>query len=150
MVHNGIEYGIMAAYSEGLNILRHANAGKQAEGAGDAETAPLRHPEHYQYHLNLADIAETWRHGSVIGPWLLDLTGGRAREELRSQRLCGTRIRLGRRTVDPQGRHRRGRTRAGPEHRADTTLSSRGDEDFANKLLSAMRYGFGGHEEKHS
>ena len=146
MVHNGIEYGIMAAYAEGLNILRNANAGKHTRGA-DAESAPLRHPEHYQYELNLADIAEVWRRGSVIGSWLLDLTAAalHANPELSNY--------TGRVSDSGEGRW----TLAAA---IDTGVpapilaaavferfSSRGDADFADKLLSAMRYQFGGHIE---
>jgi 6-phosphogluconate dehydrogenase len=150
MVHNGIEYGMMAAYAEGLNILRHANAGKQANGAGDAETAPLRHPEHYQYDLNLADIAETWRHGSVIGSWLLDLTAAALKKSADLKGFAGH--------VSDSGEGRWTLKAAIDEGVPAPILStalaqrfaSRGDEDFADKLLSAMRYEFGGHEEKHS
>jgi 6-phosphogluconate dehydrogenase len=150
MVHNGIEYGIMASYSEGLNILRHANAGKQAKSAADAETAPLRHPEHYQYDLNLADIAETWRHGSVIGSWLLDLTAAALKK---SPDLTGF---AGRVSDSGEGRWtlKAAIDEGVPAPVLSTALTqrfaSRGDEDFANKLLSAMRYEFGGHEEKHA
>jgi 6-phosphogluconate dehydrogenase len=149
MVHNGIEYGIMAAYAEGLNILRHANAGKQPNGASDAETAPLRHPEHYRYDLNLADIAETWRHGSVIGSWLLDLTAAALKKSADLKGFAGH--------VSDSGEGRWTLKAAIDEGVPAPVLSvaltqrfaSRGDEDFANKLLSAMRYEFGGHEEKH-
>jgi len=148
MVHNGIEYGIMAAYAEGLNILRHANAGKQAKSVVDAETAPLRHPEHYQYDLNLADIAETWRHGSVIGSWLLDLTAAALKKSPDLEAFAGH--------VSDSGEGRWTLQAAIDEGVPAPVLSSalaqrfasRGEEDFANKLLSAMRYQFGGHEEK--
>jgi len=148
MVHNGIEYGIMAAYAEGLNILRHANAGKQPKSAADAETAPLRHPELYQYELNLADIAETWRHGSVIGSWLLDLTAAALKKSADLDGFAGH--------VSDSGEGRWTLKAAIDEGVPAPILStaltqrfaSRGDEDFANKLLSAMRYEFGGHEEK--
>jgi 6-phosphogluconate dehydrogenase len=148
MVHNGIEYGIMAAYAEGLNILRHANAGKQPHGAGDAETAPLRHPEHYRYDLNLADIAETWRHGSVIGSWLLDLTAAALKKSAELKGFAGH--------VSDSGEGRWTLKAAIDEGVPAPILStalaqrfaSRGDEDFADRLLSAMRYEFGGHEEK--
>jgi 6-phosphogluconate dehydrogenase len=150
MVHNGIEYGIMAAYAEGLNILRHANAGSQARSAADAETAPLRHPELYRYDLNLADIAETWRHGSVIGSWLLDLTAAALKKSTDLDGFAGH--------VSDSGEGRWTLKAAIDEGVPAPILSvaltqrfaSRGDEDFANKLLSAMRYEFGGHEEKHS
>lgn len=148
MVHNGIEYGIMAAYAEGLNILRHANAGK-AETTADAETAPLRHPELYQYDLNLPDIVEAWRHGSVIGSWLLDLTAAALKKSPDLSRYAGH--------VSDSGEGRWTLKAAIDEGVPAPVLStaltqrfaSRGDEDFADKLLSAMRYQFGGHEEKH-
>jgi 6-phosphogluconate dehydrogenase len=148
MVHNGIEYGIMAAYAEGLNILRHANAGK-AETTADAETAPLRHPELYQYDLSLPDIVEAWRHGSVIGSWLLDLTAAALKKSPDLSRYAGH--------VTDSGEGRWTLKAAIDEGVPAPVLStaltqrfaSRGDEDFADKLLSAMRYQFGGHEEKH-
>ena len=148
MVHNGIEYGIMAAYAEGLNILRHANAGK-SERAADAETAPLRHPELYQYDLNLPDIVEAWRHGSVIGSWLLDLTAAALKRSSDLSEFAGH--------VSDSGEGRWTLKAAIDEGVPAPILStaltqrfaSRGDEDFANKLLSALRYQFGGHEEKH-
>jgi 6-phosphogluconate dehydrogenase len=147
MVHNGIEYGIMAAYAEGLNILRHANAG-HAEGAADAETAPVRHPELYQYDLNLADIAEAWRHGSVIGSWLLDLTAAALKKSPDLSAFAGR--------VSDSGEGRWTLKAAIDEGVPAPVLSialaqrfaSRGDEDFADKVLSALRYQFGGHEEK--
>jgi 6-phosphogluconate dehydrogenase len=147
MVHNGIEYGIMAAYAEGLNILRHANAG-HAERAADAETAPLRHPELYQYDLNLADIAEAWRHGSVIGSWLLDLTAAALKKSPDLSAFAGR--------VSDSGEGRWTLKAAIDEGVPAPVLSvalaqrfaSRGDEDFADKVLSALRYQFGGHEEK--
>ena len=147
MVHNGIEYGVMAAYAEGLGVLRSANVGKQTH-AIDAETTPLRDPEHYPYDLNLPDITELWRRGSVIASWLLDLT---------ASALC----------KDPELSHFAGRVsdsgegrwtikaaidEAVPAHVLTAALyerfSSRGEADFANRLLSAMRYEFGGHVEK--
>lgn len=146
MVHNGIEYGIMAAYAEGLNILRHANIGKDQQNI-DAETAPLSDPEYYQYDLNLADITEVWRRGSVIGSWLLDLT---AASLLKSPDLADFK---GRVSDSGEGRW----TIAAaidegiPAHVLTAALyerfSSRGQADFANKVMSAMRYQFGGHEE---
>ena len=147
MVHNGIEYGVMAAYAEGLNILRNADVGKQKHEI-DAETTPLRDPEHYQYNFNLTDVAEVWRRGSVIASWLLDLTASAL-------------------TGDPQLAEFQGRVSDSGEGRwtikaaideavpasvLTTALyerfSSRGQADFADKLLSAMRYEFGGHLEK--
>ena len=117
MVHNGIEYGIMAAYAEGLGILRSANIGKQTHEI-DAETTPLRDPEHYQYDLNLPDIAELWRRGSVIASWLLDLTANGAARRSRSREVRRPRIRLGRGPLDHPCRRRRGRAGAGAHLRA--------------------------------
>ena len=147
MVHNGIEYGIMAAYAEGFNILRHANAGTRHQ-AVDAETTPLRNPEEYQYAIDVAEVAELWRRGSVIASWLLDLTAGAL-------------------TRDPQLAHFGGRVSDSGEGRWTAIaaieegvpapvlsaalfdrFSSRGEADFANKLLSAMRHAFGGHHEQ--
>jgi 6-phosphogluconate dehydrogenase len=147
MIHNGIEYGLMAAYAEGFNILRHANAGGK-ETENDAETTPLRHPEHFRYDFNLADIAELWRRGSVIPSWLLDLS---------AQALAG----------DPSLAAYSGRVSDSGEGRWTINaaveegvpapvlsaalyqrFSSRGKADFADQLLSAMRYQFGGHKEK--
>jgi 6-phosphogluconate dehydrogenase len=147
MIHNGIEYGIMAAYAEGISVLKAANAGKR-ESEVDAETTPLRNPEHYQYDFNVADISEVWRRGSVIASWLLDLTSSAL-------------------TTDPQLANFAGRVSDSGEGRwtikaaidegvpvpvLTTALyerfSSRGEADYADRLLSAMRYGFGGHLEK--
>jgi len=147
MVHNGIEYGIMAAYAEGFNILRHANAGKQ-QRAVDAETTPLRHPELYPYDLNLADIAEVWRRGSVIASWLLDLTAGALLDSPDLEKFAGR--------VSDSGEGRWTVMAAVDESVPAPVLSaalyerfsSRGEADFANRLLSALRYQFGGHEEK--
>jgi 6-phosphogluconate dehydrogenase len=147
MVHNGIEYGMMAAYAEGLNILKHANAGKGSRDA-DAETAPMRNPENYQYDLNLADIAEVWRRGSVVASWLLDLT---AIALFQQSDLAGFSGR-----VSDSGEGRWTITAAIDESAPAPVLSaalyqrfsSRGEEDFADKLLSAMRYQFGGHVER--
>jgi len=147
MVHNGIEYGIMAAYAEGLNILKHANVGK-TQRTVDAETTPLRNPEHYQYDLNLPDIAEVWRRGSVIASWLLDLT---AIALLKSPSLADFNGR-----VSDSGEGRWTILAAIDEGAPADVLTaalyerfaSRGEADFANKLMSAMRYEFGGHLEK--
>ncbi|HEX5423328.1 MAG TPA: decarboxylating 6-phosphogluconate dehydrogenase [Candidatus Acidoferrales bacterium] len=147
MVHNGIEYGIMAAYAEGLGILRDANVGKKT-GAIDAETTPLPHPEHYQYDLNLRDIAEVWRRGSVIASWLLDLTAASLVEDPALTKFAGR--------VSDSGEGRWTIKAAIDEAVPAPVLtaalyerfSSRGDADFANKLLSAMRFQFGGHLEK--
>jgi len=147
MVHNGIEYGLMAAYAEGMGILRAANVGKR-EHASDAETTPLRDPEHYQYDFDLPDIAEVWRRGSVIASWLLDLT---AAALLKEPTLSG----FGGRVSDSgEGRWtiKAAIDEAVPAHVLSAALyerfSSRGEGDFAGKLLSAMRYEFGGHLEK--
>jgi 6-phosphogluconate dehydrogenase len=147
MVHNGIEYGLMAAYAEGLGILRAANIGKKTH-AVDAETTPLRIPEHYQYDLNLPDIAEVWRRGSVVASWLLDLTATALIEDPVLAKFAGR--------VSDSGEGRWTITaaidEAVPAPVLTTALyerfSSRGEADFQNKLLSAMRYEFGGHIEK--
>jgi len=148
MVHNGMEYGIMAAYAEGLAILRAANVGKQANAAADAETTPLRDPEHFQYDLNLRDIAEVWRRGSVIASWLLDLTANALLQDPSLSKFAGH--------VSDSGEGRwtikAAIDEAVPVPVLTSALyerfSSRGEADFANKLLSAMRYQFGGHIEK--
>jgi 6-phosphogluconate dehydrogenase len=147
MVHNGIEYGLMAAYAEGLGILRSANVGKQTHAA-DAETTPLRDPEHYQYDLNLADISEVWRRGSVVASWLLDLTASALAKD------PGLSDFAGRVSDSGEGRWtiKAAVDEAVPAPVLTTALyerfSSRGEADFQNKLLSAMRYEFGGHIEK--
>lgn len=146
MVHNGIEYGVMAAYAEGLNILKHANAGKQKQQIS-AEQTPLRNPEYYQYELNMADIAEVWRRGSVIASWLLDLTAISLAEDSELGQFAGR--------VSDSGEGR-WTILAGVEEGVPTPVlttslyerfSSRGEDDFADKLLSAMRFQFGGHHE---
>jgi 6-phosphogluconate dehydrogenase len=147
MVHNGIEYGLMAAYAEGLGVLRAANVGKQKH-AIDAETTPLRDPEHYQYDLDLRDIAEVWRRGSVVASWLLDLTAAALTEDAELSRFAGQ--------VSDSGEGRwtikAAIDEAVPAPVLTTALyerfSSRGEAEFQNKLLSAMRYEFGGHLEK--
>src|SRR5881398_1519461 len=147
MVHNGIEYGLMAAYAEGLNVLRHANVGKRARAA-DAETTPLRNPEYYQYDLDLADIAEVWRRGSVIASWLLDLTAAALASDPTLERFTGrvSDSGEGRWTLDAAI------DEAVPAHVLAAALferfSSRGEAEFQDRLLSAMRYEFGGHVEK--
>ena len=147
MVHNGIEYGVMAAYAEGLNILKHANVGQQSRAA-DAETTPLENPEYYQYELDLPEIAELWRRGSVIGSWLLDLT---------AQALAGDPelAKFGGRVSDSgEGRWtiQAAIDEGVPAHVLTASLferfDSRGEAEYANKVLSAMRFQFGGHEEK--
>jgi 6-phosphogluconate dehydrogenase len=147
MVHNGIEYGLMAAYAEGLNILRHANVGKVAR-TDDAETTPLRHPEHYQYDLNLADIAETWRHGSVIGSWLLDLTASALKKSPDLHAFAGRVSDSGEGRWTLQAAIDEGVPAPILSNALTQRFASRGEEDFANKMLSAMRFEFGGHEEK--
>jgi 6-phosphogluconate dehydrogenase len=147
MVHNGIEYGLMAAYAEGLGVLRDANVGKQ-QNAIDAETTPLRNPEHYQYDLNLRDIAEVWRRGSVIASWLLDLTAAALVKDPDLSEFAGR--------VSDSGEGRWTIKAAIDEAVPVPVLSSalyqrftsRGDADYQDKLLSAMRYQFGGHLEK--
>jgi len=147
MVHNGIEYGVMAAYAEGLAILKAANVGKQA-GVVDAETTPLRDPELYQYDLSLPDIAEVWRRGSVIASWLLDLSAAALIADPALSKFSGR--------VSDSGEGRwtiKAAIDEGvPAHVLSSALyerfSSRGEADFADKLLSAMRYAFGGHLEK--
>jgi 6-phosphogluconate dehydrogenase len=147
MVHNGIEYGLMAAYAEGLNVLHHANVG-MLDHAKDAETTPLRHPEHYKYDFNLADITELWRRGSVVASWLLDLTAIAFAEQPNLEDFSGR--------VSDSGEGRWTIT-AGIEEGVPVPVlsaalfarfSSRGEADFANKILSAMRKQFGGHVEK--
>ncbi len=149
MVHNGIEYGLMAAYAEGLNILKHANVGKHTQET-DAETTPLRYPEHYQYDFNLADVTEVWRRGSVIASWLLDLTAISLLEQPTLEKFSGR--------VSDSGEGR-WTIVAGIESGAPSPVltealyerfTSRGESDFASKLLSAMRFQFGGHLEKKS
>jgi 6-phosphogluconate dehydrogenase len=147
MVHNGIEYGLMAAYAEGLNILHHANAGKHQREV-DAETTPLRNPELYQYDFNLADVTEVWRRGSVIASWLLDLTAAAFAESPDLGRFAGR--------VADSGEGRWTIMAAIDESVPAPVLSSalyerfssRGEAEFASKVLSAMRFGFGGHVEK--
>jgi 6-phosphogluconate dehydrogenase len=147
MVHNGIEYGLMAAYAEGLNVLHHANVG-QLDHEKDAETTPLRYPDHYQYDFNLADITELWRRGSVVASWLLDLTAIALAEQPKLEDFSGR--------VSDSGEGRWTIAAAIEEWVPVPVLSaalfqrfsSRGEADFANKILSAMRLQFGGHSEK--
>jgi len=147
MVHNGSEYGLMAAYAEGLNILRHANVGKRIRAA-DAETTPLRNPEYYQYDLDLSEIAEVWRRGSVVASWLLDLTAAALATEPTLERFTGrvSDSGEGRWTLDAAI------DEAVPAHVLAAALferfASRGEADFQDRLLSAMRFEFGGHVEK--
>jgi 6-phosphogluconate dehydrogenase len=147
MVHNGIEYGIMAAYAEGLNILHKANIGKKGHEK-DAETTPLRNPEHYQYDFNLADVTEVWRRGSVVASWLLDLTAQALATSPTLEKFGGK--------VSDSGEGRwtvaAANDEAVPAHVLTAALferfASRGEDLFQNKVLSAMRFGFGGHVEK--
>jgi 6-phosphogluconate dehydrogenase len=147
MVHNGIEYGMMASIAEGLNILHHANVGQQNQKA-DAETAPLRHPEHYQYDFNLKEVAEVWRRGSVIGSWLLDLTATALMEDPQLAKFEGR--------VSDSGEGRWTVLAAVDESVPSPVISaalfsrfsSRGENEFTNKVMSAMRYEFGGHHER--
>ena len=149
MVHNGIEYGLMGAYAEGFNILKHANVGKHVRET-DAETTPLRDPEHYQYDFNLADVAEVWRRGSVVASWLLDLTAISFLEQPTLERYSGR--------VSDSGEGRWTILAAIESTTPAPVLSaslyqrftSRGEDDFAGKVLSALRFQFGGHVEKKS
>jgi 6-phosphogluconate dehydrogenase len=147
MVHNGIEYGLMAAYAEGLNVLQHANAGAQAREA-DAETTPLRDPQYYRYDIDVAEVAEVWRRGSVVSSWLLDLTAAALQQDASLAGFSGR--------VSDSGEGRWTMLAAidegVPVHVLSAALmdrfESRGEADFANKVLSAMRSGFGGHAER--
>jgi 6-phosphogluconate dehydrogenase len=147
MVHNGIEYALMAAYAEGLNIIKHANVGKATHEV-DAETTPLRFPEHYQYDIDVAQVSEVWRRGSVVASWLLDLTASALRKSPGLENFAGR--------VSDSGEGRWTASAAIDEGIPAPTISaalfsrfsSRGNETFANKILSAMRFEFGGHHEK--
>jgi 6-phosphogluconate dehydrogenase len=147
MVHNGIEYGLMAAYAEGLNILKTANIGKRKPEV-DAETTPLRNPEHYQYDLNLAEISEVWRRGSVIASWLLDLTAAALHEDPQLAKFAGRVSDSGEGRWTLQAAIDEGIPAPVISAALYARFSSRGDEEYADKLLSAMRYEFGGHVEK--
>ncbi len=150
MVHNGIEYGIMAAYAEGFNVLHHANAGKDGGRAADAETAPLRDPQYYRYDIDVAAVAEVWRRGSVVASWLLDLTAAALAESPGLEDFAGR--------VSDSGEGRWTVAAAVdegvPAHVLTAALferfSSRGEADFGDRLLSAMRKQFGGHAEQHA
>ena len=148
MVHNGIEYGLMAAYAEGLNVLQHANIGKSASARHDAETAPLRNPEHYQYDFDLAAITEVWRRGSVVASWLLDLTAAAFVKDPALANFAGRVSDSGEGRWTLQAANDEGV----PAHVLSAALferfASRGEDDFQNRVLSAMRLGFGGHAEK--
>jgi 6-phosphogluconate dehydrogenase len=147
MVHNGIEYGIMAAYAEGLNILKNANAGT-VQRTADAETTPLQNPELYQYDLNLPDVAEVWRRGSVIGSWLLDLTAAALRDSPDLSNFEGRVSDSGEGRWTLQAAIDEGVPAPVISSALFTRFASRGDAEFADKLMSAMRYEFGGHLEK--
>jgi 6-phosphogluconate dehydrogenase len=148
MVHNGIEYGLMAAYAEGLNVLRHANVGKSDGRQADAETAPLRDPDYYQYEIDIAEVAELWRRGSVVASWLLDLTAAAFRDAPALEGFAGR--------VSDSGEGRWTVLAAVDEGVPAPVLttalyerfSSRGEGDFADRVLSAMRKEFGGHAER--
>jgi 6-phosphogluconate dehydrogenase len=148
MVHNGIEYGMMASFAEGLNILKHANAGLLAPAAADAETTPLRHPELYKYDIDVAQVAEMWRRGSVIASWLLDLAAAALRESPGLEGYAGR--------VSDSGEGRWTLQAAIDESvpapvisaALFTRFASRGEADYADRVLSALRFGFGGHLEK--
>jgi 6-phosphogluconate dehydrogenase len=147
MIHNGIEYGVMAAYAEGLNILKHADVGL-IDREPDAETAPLRDPDHYSYRLDIPEVAEVWRRGSVIASWLLDLTAAALHDSPELEGFAGR--------VSDSGEGRWTVSSAVEEGVPAPVLSaalfgrfdSRGRDDFANQVLSAMRYQFGGHDER--
>ena len=147
MVHNGIEYGLMAAYAEGLNIIRNADAGTRSRDA-DAETAPLEHPDYYRYEIDTTEVAEVWRRGSVVGSWLLDLTAQALHESPTLEEFSGH--------VSDSGEGRWTSIAAIEEGVPAPVLTtalysrfaSRGLDDFANRVLSAMRKQFGGHDEK--
>jgi 6-phosphogluconate dehydrogenase len=148
MVHNGIEYGLMAAYAEGLNVLKHANVGKQGREHASAEVTPLRHPEHYQYDFNLQEIAEVWRRGSVVASWLLDLTASALHKDPDLGQFSGR--------VSDSGEGRWTAHAAIDEGVPAPVLTdalysrfaSRDADEFANRTLSAMRFAFGGHLEQ--
>jgi 6-phosphogluconate dehydrogenase len=156
MVHNGIEYGLMAAYAEGFNVLKHANVGAKGPASAeasagrhaDAETTPLRHPEYYQYDFNLAEIAEVWRRGSVIASWLLDLTAGALHEKPDLDGFGGRVSDSGEGRWTIQAAIEEGVPVDVLSAALFARFSSRGQADFQNRLLSAMRFAFGGHVEK--
>ncbi len=148
MVHNGIEYGIMAAYAEGFNILHHANIGKMKQQEDDAETTPLRHPELYQFDIDLPEVAEVWRRGSVIGSWLLDLTATALRSNHDLSNYGGRVSDSGEGRWTLQAAIDEGVPAPVISAALFTRFASRGNEEFAARLLSAMRFEFGGHKEK--
>jgi 6-phosphogluconate dehydrogenase len=147
MVHNGIEYGLMAAYAEGLNIIRHANAGLHQRET-DAETTPLRHPELYSYDINIAQVAEVWRRGSVVGSWLLDLSASALRKSPDLGHFAGRVSDSGEGRWTLQAAIDEGVPAPVISAALYGRFSSRGEAEFADKLLSALRFEFGGHVEK--
>jgi 6-phosphogluconate dehydrogenase len=147
MVHNGIEYGMMAAYAEGLNIIKHANVGKTTQ-EHDAETTPLRNPELYQYDINISEVAEVWRRGSVVASWLLDLTAGALHESPELAKFAGRVSDSGEGRWTVQAAVDEGVAAPVITSSLFSRFSSRGADEYANRLLSAMRYAFGGHLEK--
>jgi len=147
MVHNGIEYGLMAAYAEGLNVLHHANVGK-LDHAIDAETTPLRNPDHYQYDFNLADITELWRRGSVVASWLLDLTAAALAEQPQLEKFSGRVSDSGEGRWTVQAAVEEGVPAPVLSAALYQRFSSRGEGDFGSKVLSALRFQFGGHVER--
>jgi 6-phosphogluconate dehydrogenase len=147
MVHSGIEYGLMAALAEGLNVIRNANAGEHSREI-DAETTPLRHPEHYRYDINLKDVAEVWRRGSVVGSWLLDLTAAALRENPDLTNFQGRVSDSGEGRWTVQAAIDEGIPAPVISAALYARFSSRGGDEYTDRLLSAMRYEFGGHLEK--
>ncbi|MFZ0273804.1 MAG: decarboxylating 6-phosphogluconate dehydrogenase [Acidobacteriaceae bacterium] len=147
MVHNGIEYGIMAAFAEGLNIIKNANVGKKKQ-VDDAETTPLRRPELYQFDINVSDVAEVWRRGSVVGSWLLDLTAAALRENPELTNFAGRVSDSGEGRWTVQAAIDEGIAAPVISASLFSRFSSRGSDEYADRLLSAMRYEFGGHLEK--
>ena len=147
MVHNGIEYGIMAAYAEGMNILKHANIGKGSHDI-DAETSPLRNPEHYQYDIDTAEVAELWRRGSVVASWLLDLTAIALKENPDLSDFSGRVSDSGEGRWTSMAAIETGTSAHVLTAALFNRFTSQGETDFADRLLSAMRYQFGGHHEK--
>ncbi|MGA2922497.1 MAG: hypothetical protein ABSE28_15410 [Candidatus Sulfotelmatobacter sp.] len=147
MVHNGIEYGMMAALAEGLNIIKNADAGKR-KGEVDSETTPLRHPELYQFDMSLPEVAEVWRRGSVIGSWLLDLTAAALGDNPELSNFVGRVSDSGEGRWTVQAAVDEGIPTPVISAALYSRFSSRGNEEYAAKLLSAMRYEFGGHKEK--
>ena len=147
MVHNGIEYGLMAAYAEGLNIIKHADIGLKT-AAADAETTPLRNPEHYKYDIDIAQVAEVWRRGSVVASWLLDLTASALRKSPDMKDFEGRVSDSGEGRWTVQAAIEEGVPAPVISAALFSRFSSRGESDYADRLLSALRFEFGGHVEK--